>query len=177
MIMTRFSKSLRIGLLAGLLVPAAAFAQPPSSAEQAYVRQAMGINQTELALGRLALERGSSEDVKQMATKMVERHSALQSQLGDIARKSGIDPSPETTAAEQATQNRLEKLSGADFDAAFRQAVEDIHQQEMTLHKGELANGSDSALQGYAQSRVTALEKAAAQAKAPATQNKPKRDW
>ena len=184
MMMTRFGRAIRIGLLSGLLVPGGAMvaaaapaqsAQAPSNTEQAYLRNAMDINLIEVALGRLALERGSSDEVKQMATKMVERHTALQSKLGDIARQWGVSPSSETPSERRATQDHLKSLSGGKFDAAFKQAVEDIHQQEMALHRNELAGGTDSALREYAQTRVTALEQSAAQAKgAP---KKPKRDW
>jgi len=134
-------------------------------AEQSYVQSAQTINQAELALGQLAQERGSSDEVKQMSHTMVERHSALSAQLAELARERDLAAAPGSTTEDAKVHDRLAQLSGRSFDEAFEQAVADAHTRELALHRGELERSGDPGLRGYAQSRVSALEAAMAKAK------------
>jgi predicted outer membrane protein len=136
---------------------------PP--AERSYVQSAQAINQAELALGRLAQRRGSSNQVKQMARTMVERHSALSAQLADLARERAIATDDHPSIDDKKVHDRLASSSDRSFDEAFEKAVADVHKQELALHRGELERGGDAELRGYAQSRVSALEASKAQTK------------
>ena len=150
--------------IAALLVAGGARAQA-APAEQSYVQNAQTINQAELALGKLGQQRGSSEEVKQMSHTMVERHSALSAQLAELARERDIAVVQKPSSEDEKVYDRLAKLSGRSFDEAFEQAVTDAHKRELALHRGELERSGDVGLRGYAQSRVSALEAAMAQAK------------
>lgn len=150
--------------ITALLAAGGALAQA-APAEQSYVQSAQTINQAELALGQLAQQRGSSDEVKQMARTMVERHSALSAQLADLARERAIATAQHPSTEEERGYDRLAKLTGTSFDEAFKQAVAHAHTRELALHRGELERGGDAGLRGYAQSRVSALEASMAQAK------------
>lgn len=150
--------------ITALLAAGGALAQA-APAEQSYVQSAQTINQAELALGQLAQQRGSSDEVKQMARNMVERHSALSAQLADLARERAIATAQHPSTEEERGYDRLAKLTGTSFDEAFKQAVAHAHTRELALHRGELERGGDAGLRGYAQSRVSALEASMAQAK------------
>jgi putative membrane protein len=159
----RFKTTARL-CIAALLVAGGALAQA-APAEQPYVQSAQRINRAELALGQLAQQRGSSDEVKQMARTMVERHSALSAQLDDLARERAIVTAQLASTEDEQVHDRLAQLSGTSFDEAFKLAVADAHTRELALHRGELERGGDAGLRGYAQSRVTALEASMAQAK------------
>ncbi len=150
--------------VATLLVGGVASADA-TPAEHAYVQRAQAINQSELALGQLARERGTSDQVKQMARTMVERQSALSARLADLARERAIATSSGPAAEDQGVHDRLGRLSGRPFDEAFEQAVADAHARELALHRDELQHGGDAGLRSYAESRVKALEASMAQAK------------
>ncbi len=136
-----------------------------TAAEQSYVQSAQTINQAELTLGQLAQQRGSSNEVQQMARTMVERHSALSAQLADLARERAIATVTIPSTEDERIHDRLATLSGRSFDEAFEQAVADAHVRELALHRGELGSGDDTGLRGYAQARVSALEASMTQAK------------
>ncbi len=136
-----------------------------TAAEQSYVQAAQAINQAELALGQLAQQRGRSNEVKQMARTMVERHSTLSAQLADLARERAIATAQYRSTEDEQVYDRLAKLSDKSFDEAFEQAVAGAHTRELELHRGELERGADAGLRSYAQSRVSALEASMAQAK------------
>lgn len=129
-----------------------------AAADDSYVRSAQRINQAEIALGQLAQQRGSADEVKQMARTMVQRHSALAAQLADLARDRGAATAQGRSSEDEQVHDRLATLSGRSFDEAFQQAVADTHARELALHRAELAHGGDPGLRGYAQSRVKALE-------------------
>jgi putative membrane protein len=150
--------------IAALLVAGSARAQA-AQAEQSYVQSAQTINQAELALGQLAQQRGTSDEVKQMSRTMVERHAALSAQLGKLARERDIATAQEPSSEDEKVYDHLAELSGRSFDEAFEQAVTDAHMRELALHRGELERSGDAGLRGYAQSRVSALEAAMKQAK------------
>lgn len=149
---------------AALLVAGGALAQA-TPAEQSYVQSAQTINQAELALGQLGQQRGSSDEVKQMARTMVERHSALSAKLVDLARERAISTAQTPSTEDERVHDGLAKLSGTSFDDAFKQAVADAHTRELALHRGEIERSGDAGLRGYAQSRVSALEASMAQTK------------
>jgi putative membrane protein len=150
--------------IVALRVAGGALAQA-APAEQSYVQSAQTINQAELALGQLAQQRGSSDEVKQMARNMVDRHSALSAQLADLARERAIPTAQHPSTVDDRAYVRLGKLSGTSFDEAFKQAVADAHTRELALHRGEIERGGDAGLRSYAQSRVSALEASMEQAK------------
>jgi putative membrane protein len=150
--------------IAAVLVAGGARAQA-APAEQSYVQSAQTINQAELALGQLAQQRSSSDEVKQMSRTMVERHSALSAQLAELARERAIASAQQPSAEDEQVHDRLAKLSGRSFDEAFKQVVADAHTRELALHRGELERSGDTGLRGFAQSRVSALEASMAQAK------------
>lgn len=158
-----FKASTRL-CIAALLVGGGASAQA-APAEQSYVQSAQAINQAELALGQLAQQRGASDEVKQMARTMVERHAALSAQLADLARERAIATADHPSPEDDQVHDRLATLSGRSFDEAFEQAVADAHTRELALHRGELERGGDAGLRSYAQARVSALEASMAQAK------------
>ncbi|BDG05009.1 DUF4142 domain-containing protein [Anaeromyxobacter oryzae] len=171
----RYWKKMVAGGAAMLISAGAAHAgQEPSAVEQAvratpaersYAQSAQTINQAELALGQLAQRRGSSNEVKQMARTMVERHSALSAQLADLARERAIATGNHPSTEDNQVYDRLATLSDSSFDEAFEQAVADVHTRELALHRAELERGADAGLRSYAQSRVSALEASMAQAK------------
>ena len=115
--------------IAAVLVTGGARAQA-TPAEQSYVQEAQTINQAELALGQLAQQRGSSDEVKQMSRTMVERHSVLSAQLAELARERAIASAPQPSTDDEQVYDRLAKLSGKSFDEAFKQAVADAHTRE-----------------------------------------------
>jgi putative membrane protein len=159
----RFTTTTRV-CIAALLVASGARAQA-ASAERSYVQSAQTINLAELALGQLAQKQGASDEVKQMARAMVERHSALRAELADLARARGIETADHPSTEDQQAHDRLAGLSGRSFDEAFEHAVADAHTRELALHRGALEHSGDAGLRSYAQSRVRALEASTAHAK------------
>jgi putative membrane protein len=159
--------------------PASAAAQSPtlSEQEQSYLQRARDGNHAELLLGQLGQARASTDELKQTASKMVEKHSALERQLRDLARERGMASDPTVSPETKANDDHLATLTGKAFDNAFKQAVTDAHARELSLQKGELATGVDPALRSFAGSRVTALEQNPTPFMSSEPAQKPERGW
>lgn len=171
---------LHVGLCTGMLLSGgAALAQgsahqpgqtekptPSGQAEKAnpsdreFLNRALRLNQLELRLGRLASERGSTADLKSMGNKMVQKHSDFGRQLTEQARRSGVTEAPELTPEQQAVVTRLEGLSGPEFDAAFKQTIDELHRKELAMYQDEAKRAEDPQLRALAQTRVSTLQEA-----------------
>jgi putative membrane protein len=78
----------------------------------------------ELKLGQLAVERGSSQAVKDFGQKMVDQHTKANQELMSIAQNKGISLSQNTEAKHQKTYDKLSQLNGTEFDAAYMKQME-----------------------------------------------------
>jgi putative membrane protein len=143
---------------------AGAGAAPTTTGDGEFLKQALGVNQLELQLGKLAAQRASSPEVKASGAKMVENHTKLGQQLGELAREAGVAPTPQLTAEQRATYDRVAAESGARFDAAFTQTVDAGHVKELAMYRTEASRAESPKLRAFAEQRVSALEKAVADA-------------
>jgi len=107
-----------------------------------FVTKAAQGNMAEVALGKLAAEKGQSDDVKKFAQMMVDDHSKAQQDLEGVASKNNWDVPKEVNAQQKAEQQRLEKLSGAAFDRAYVQMMVKDHIKDVAEFKKEAASTS-----------------------------------
>ena len=107
-----------------------------------FVTKAAQGNMAEVALGKLAAEKGGSDDVKKFGQMMVDDHSKAQQDLEGVASKNNWDVPKEVNAQQKAEQQRLEKLSGAAFDRAYVQMMVKDHIKDVAEFKKEAASTS-----------------------------------
>jgi putative membrane protein len=171
------------GLLLSTGVSFADGASPPTTrgpivvapTDTQFLVRALGVNQLELVLGRMAIKRATTPEVKAMGEKMVKKHTELGRQLSELAQ---VDPAsaPELSADQQRTVVRLASLSEYDFDKAFKDTVGAGHVQELAMYREEVGRAADPRLRTLAQDRVAALEQSMASAQASNTSPR-KRGW
>ena len=93
-------------------------------------------NTVDIQTGKLAAERGSSNEVRQFGAMLARDHAMVRQQGRDLAKKLGVTPTPpaaDRSAQEQAAViRRLSSLRGAEFDHAFLQ-------REVQFHKDVIA--------------------------------------
>lgn len=150
-------------------------AKSQAGSDQAFLQQALGVNELELRLGRLAGERAATPEVKAMGQKMVEKHGELGQQLSKLAQESGGSGEPAMSADQRATLDRVASQSGGAFDTVFKQTVDAGHVQELEMYREEVSSAANPELRELAKLRVVKLREAVAKAEAPKAQ--PKADW
>lgn len=112
---------------------------------QDFVTKAANVNMAEVELGRLAEQKAQSPQVKDFARQMVEDHTKANTELEQIARAQNIQL---PTALDQDHQDALQKLqglSGADFDREYIDAMVDGHQDAVDLLKDHADDLKDNA--------------------------------
>ena len=122
----------------------------PSRNDKKFVQSALEGGNAEVALGQLAAEKGSSEDVRQFGQKMVDDHKKLGDQMQDVAETEGIRPPEGTSARDKALEAKLKMLSGPSFDKAYIAAMVKEHQQDLDAFNREANKGNDTAIKDAA---------------------------
>jgi len=92
---------------------------------------AYGGGLAEVALGKLAQERASNQQVKDFGAMMVKDHSAANDKLKQIADAHKVVMPAGITAEAQALKKDLEAKSGADFDKAYVDAMVKDHEEDI----------------------------------------------
>src|SRR5687767_1997209 len=80
--------------------------------DRKFVMEAGQGSMAEARLGRMAVHKGASEEVKQFGRRMEEDHSKALQELTDLAKLKGIPVAAGMGAAHQTLMARLTKLEG-----------------------------------------------------------------
>jgi putative membrane protein len=97
--------------------------------EREFIENQMQDGETEIRLGRLASERGSSSEIKQFAQMMVEDHTKAATELQQLVRSENLQVESPQENADDDLYQRLSKLSGAEFDREYIDAMVEDHEE------------------------------------------------
>jgi putative membrane protein len=136
-----------------------------SMSDRKFVRGAVQGGMAEVELGKLAIEKGSSDEVKKFGQRMVDDHSKAGDQLKQIASEKGITVPQQLSAKDRMTKDRLSKLSGEDFDKAYMSDMVKDHTQDVADFQRESASGADSDIKDFAAKTLPAIQDHLRQAK------------
>jgi putative membrane protein len=88
----------------------------------------------------------------------VDDHTKANDQLKSIASKKGVNLPTDIGAKNQAMYDRLSKMSGAQFDAAYVQHMTMDHKKDVADFQKEASNGKDPAIQSFASQTLPTLQ-------------------
>jgi putative membrane protein len=167
MMKTLFAGMVVLGMAA---MPALA-GQQPTTAEKAdklmaggkvpdetFVVKAANGSMAEVALGKLAVEKAGSDEVKKFGQRMVDDHGKANDELKTLAQNKHITLPTEINPEEKALHDRLAKLSGASFDRAYIQAMLADHKKDVNEFRMEAKSGHDADVKGWAAKTLPTLE-------------------
>jgi putative membrane protein len=126
--------------------------------EKRFVKDALIGAMTEVELGKVAVEKASSDGVKQFAQKMIDDHSKVNEELKQIAGKENINVPESLDSKHQSRVDKLSKLSGADFDKAYIKDQLKDHQQDVKEFQQEAKSGTDPNVKSFASKTLPTLE-------------------
>ena len=93
--------------------------QSASAYELSYLYQATEAQQAEVALGQMAVQKASSDEVKQFGALMMQDHLRASKELGKLTSQEGIQETGELSMPHQRIQRMVSQLSGKEFDKVF----------------------------------------------------------
>jgi putative membrane protein len=113
---------------------------------------------TEVELGKLASEKGSSADVKEFGAGMVTDHSKNNADLKSLAEKKGVTVPDKLDAKHQAMVDKFQHLSGAAFDKAYVHAMVRDHEKTADCMRTESTSGQDPDVKAFAGDTLKTVE-------------------
>lgn len=125
--------------------------------DQAFVQEAGVGGLAEVEMGRLAVQKADDDRVRQFGQKMIDDHSRANEELKQAASQEGLDVPTTLDEKHKATMNRLEKLSGSEFDAAYSRLMVKDHKEDVSLFEKHSKEGG-SAVQKFAAETVPTLK-------------------
>lgn len=123
-----------------------------------FIRRASSASLTEIALGKLAADQASSNDVKKYAERMVADHTKANESLGKLAGSKGVQIAVAPEPAQQQGIDRMKGLDGAKFDRAYSDAMVRDHKLVTGLYELEAEKGEDVDIRDYARSQLPMLK-------------------
>ena len=132
--------------------------QSDGSHDAMFMREAAADGLAEVQLGRVALGKASSAQVKQLAQRIIDDHTKANQQLMDIAQRKNVSLPTEPMPMQKQEADRLQSLSGNDFDQAYAQAMVKDHRKAIKMFGMQSASGSDPDLKQFASTTLPTLK-------------------
>jgi putative membrane protein len=123
---------------------------PQSYADQSFIHKTMEDDVAQEQMGQLAAQKSQSDDVKQFGEKMAQIHQQLTTQLMPVAKKLGVDEPKQPSKKDRQEIEKMQALSGADFDAAFIRAMLKDQQDDLKGFQQEAQGSQDPNVQQLA---------------------------
>jgi len=136
----------------------------PYTEDKDFVRNAAETSATEVHLGKLAQDKGSTDQVKDLGKRMVEANTQTSQQLQQAATALKIQVSNEPPRKAKKAEEKLAKLSGTAFDRAYVKLATDEQKQAVKQFEREAKNGKAQGLKDFAAKRLPAEQEREKQA-------------
>jgi putative membrane protein len=103
----------------------------------------------EVELGKLAAQKAQNPEVKRFAQMMVTDHTKANTELKTLATKKNVTLPTGLSSSHQSTLDKLNGLSGAEFDRAYVEAMVEDHEDTVDLMEDN-ADNSDADVKAFA---------------------------
>jgi putative membrane protein len=128
--------------VAALVITPAILAATATPADRAFVAKVSQGGAYEVAASKVAAERATAPDIKDLALTEIHDHDGVNERLHKIAAETGVSIAPNLNAQFQQRLAKLRAVSSADFDAAYIADMEQIHDGDEKLFAQEAKDGS-----------------------------------
>jgi predicted outer membrane protein len=124
-----------------------------------FLPKAAAGNRFEIVTGQLAQQRAQSDAVKALGAMFVTDHTAALQQVTQVAATLGVSLPPGLDPMQQAIVDRLQTLTGAEFDAAWLHAQIPAHRMALRLHLRAAIRGENDAIRMLGQNALPVITK------------------
>jgi putative membrane protein len=139
-----------LGLTGGVVGAQSTGTKTKMSFDQTFVMKAAQAGMAEVEEGQIAVKKGMIQGVKDFGQKMIDDHSKANDELKTLTQSKSITLPSEPTTQQKASVNRLDKLSGAEFDSTYVKGAKADHLQAIKLFEDEVKKGNDPDLKAFA---------------------------
>jgi putative membrane protein len=112
--------------------------------DKKFLAMAAQSDQNEIALSKLAIQKGTNPAVKDFAGKMVTEHTKMTESMKPYAQSWGLTPPSGPDADHQKELNKLSGLSGGDFDKEYISDMVTDHSKALSAFTSEAKDTKDT---------------------------------
>lgn len=134
-----------------------AWAQDAKMSPQDFVNNAASSDMFEIQSSKLALQNGTSKNVKDFANMMIKDHTKSSEDLKAAAQKDGAALPAEMSEKHATLIKTLQGATGQGFDAAYTDAQMNGHQEALSLMQSYAQNG-EGALKTHAEKAIPVIQ-------------------
>ena len=133
-------------------------AAPADTGDVKFAAEAASGGMTEVTLGKIAQDKGVNARVKKFGSMMVMDHSKANDSLKALAARKNITLPTAPNAKDQATIDKLSKLSGKAFDDAYVSDMIDDHKHDVKAFEDASKSLKDPDLKAFATKTLPVLK-------------------
>jgi putative membrane protein len=127
-------------------------------ADEAFAQKAATGGHAEVELGNLAMQKASSNRVKEFAQRMVSDHGQANQQLEQIASNRNLELSKMLPTEAQEEHDRLSKMSGAQFDREYMRFMVKDHEKDVAEFQKAMNEVQDNDLKQFITQTLPAMQ-------------------
>lgn len=121
-----------------------------SEQDKTFLKGQQETNIAEVALGKVAIERATTETVRELARMLMAAHQQVMELNRALTTKLGLPVPDQPSAEQQATGEKVKAQSGAAFDAAYVAAQVEGHTKSVSKAQQEISSGSHPEVKAFA---------------------------
>ena len=135
-----------------------------NAADVAFIKHAASSGKGEVKIATLAETKAERPDVKEFAAMIVADHTKVNEELNALAKKKGVELSAVIEPAHAGKFQKLEKLTGKDFDKEFLAELVGSHKKGVANFEKAAKDAVDSDVKSFAETTLPALKRHLAKA-------------
>jgi len=128
------------------------------SDDTSFIKNAAKGGMTEVELGRLAAQKGTSAEVRDFGSRMVRDHSKANHALQALAASKGVDLPKSKSIGEDVSAEHLKMLSGKSFDDAYIKMMVEDHKQDVADFQKAADGSQDPDVKKFATKTLPTLQ-------------------
>ncbi|MBC7930988.1 MAG: DUF4142 domain-containing protein [Rubrivivax sp.] len=128
------------------------------AADQKFAMEAAMGGMMEVELGRMAAQKGASDEVRQFGQRMVDDHTKAGDELKRIAEGKGMVLPTAPDPKHQMEMQKFSALSGEKFDKEYVKMMIKDRKKAVALFQKEASGGMDAELKSFASSTLPTLQ-------------------
>ena len=143
---------------AGSNTPSSNYSNTAAQPESFWTAAADG-GLAEVVMGKIAARKSQDPEVKKFAQMMVRDHSKANNELAALAAKQKITLPTDIGPRNKSTIDELNRLTGADFDREYVQAMVDDHETDIQLFEDQADDELDTRAKAFAAKTLPVLRR------------------
>ena len=128
------------------------------SADHKFAMEAAMGGMMEVELGRIAAQKGASDEVRRFGQRMVDDHTKANEELTRLASGKGMTLPTAPDPKHQAEVQKLSALSGEKFDREYVKMMLKDHRKDVGEFQKESARGADPDIKAFAAGALPTLQ-------------------